>query len=163
SMTVPLIVLALLSAGAGFIPFSEYVTADRMGFEAHLNYPLALIAAVVGVLGIAAAWIFYKKENPLPDRMANSLGKLYTWTYHKFYIDEIYLFVTKKILFKRISAPFAKFDKKYVDGTMVGIGNSTVSTSEKIKGIQSGKVQDYALAFIAGAVILGILFIYLWK
>ncbi len=163
SMTVPLIILALLSAGAGFIPFSEYVTADRMGFEAHLNYPLALIASAVGIIGIAAAWIFYKKENPLPDRMANSLGKLYIWTYHKFYIDEIYLFVTKKILFKRISGPFAKFDKKYVDGTMVGIGNSTVSTSEKIKGIQSGKVQDYALAFIAGAVILGILFIYLWK
>ena len=163
SMTVPLIILALLSAGAGFIPFSEYVTADRMGFEAHLNYPLALIASAVGVIGIAAAWVFYKKANPLPDRMAKGLGKLYTWTYHKFYIDEIYMFVTKKVLFKRISGPFAKFDKKYVDGTMVGIGNSTVSTSEKIKGIQSGRVQDYALAFIAGAVILGILFIYLWK
>jgi NADH-quinone oxidoreductase subunit L len=163
SMTFPLIILAILSAGAGFVPFSEYVTADRMGFEAHLNYPLALVASVVGILGIAAAWIFYKKESPLPDSWANALGKLYTWTYHKFYIDEIYLFVTKKILFKGISGPFAKFDKKYVDGTMVGIGNSTVATSEKIKGIQSGKVQDYALAFIAGAVILGILFIYLWK
>ncbi|NND14848.1 MAG: NADH-quinone oxidoreductase subunit L [Eudoraea sp.] len=163
SMTFPLIVLAILSAGAGFIPFSEYVTADRMGFEAHLNYPLAVVAAVVGVTGIAAAWIFYKKENPLPDKFANAFGNLYTWTYHKFYIDEIYLFVTKKILFKGIAGPFAKFDKKIVDGTMVGIGNSTVSTSEKIKGIQSGKIQDYALAFIAGAVILGILFIYLWK
>ena len=66
------------------------------------------------------------------------------------------LFITKKILFNRVSAPIAKFDKKYVDGTMVGIGNKTVWTSEKIKGLQSGKVQDYAFAFIAGVVVLAI-------
>ena len=45
---------------------------------------------------------------------------------------------------------------------MVGIGNTTIATSEKIKGLQSGKVQDYAFAFVAGAVILAIVFIYLW-
>lgn len=163
TMTFPLIVLAILSAGAGFIPFSQFVSPDRMGFEAHLNVPLAATASLVGVLGIAFAWVFYKKENPLPDRVAKTLGNLYTWTYHKFYIDEIYLFVTKNILFKGIAGPFAKFDRKIVDGTMVGIGKSTVFTSKKIKGLQSGKVQEYALAFIAGAVLLGILFIYLWK
>lgn len=163
SMTFPLIVLAILSAGAGFIPFSNYITPDRMGFEAHLNVPLAATASLVGIVGITLAWIFYKKETSLPDRVARSLGNLYTWTYHKFYIDELYLFVTKKILFKGIARPFARFDRKVVDGTMVGIGNTTVFTSKKIKRIQSGKVQEYALAFIAGAVLLGILFIYLWK
>ena len=45
---------------------------------------------------------------------------------------------------------------------MVGIGNQTVNTSEKIKGIQSGKVQDYSFAFIAGAVVLAIICIYFW-
>ena len=74
---------------------------------------------------------------------------------------KFYLFVTKKILFKRVSEPIAKFDKKYVDGTVVGIGNKTVLTSEKIKGIQSGRIQDYAFAFIAGVVILVLVFIYL--
>jgi len=72
------------------------------------------------------------------------------------------LFVTKEIIFKRISAPFAWFDRHIVDGTMNLIGNSTVSTSKKIKGIQSGKVQDYAFAFIAGAVVLAIIFMYNW-
>ena len=163
SMTIPLLILAVMSAVAGFIPFSEYVTPDRMGFEAHLNYPLAAVATITGILGIAIAWIFYKKESTLPERMSKALGNLYTWTYRKFYIDEIYLFITKKILFKGIAGPFAKFDRKAVDGTMVGIGNSTVFTSEKIKKIQSGKVQEYALAFVAGAVVLGILFIYFWK
>ncbi len=162
SMTFPLLFLALLSIIGGFIPFSEFVTADKAGFEAHINYPLAAVAVGVGLIGIALAWVFYKKENDLADKMVNFFGPLYQWTYDKFYFDEIYLFITKKILFNRVSAPIAKFDRKYVDGTMVGIGNKTVLASEKIKGMQSGKVQDYAFAFVAGVVIIALVFIYLW-
>jgi NADH-quinone oxidoreductase subunit L len=162
SMTFPLMLLALLSITVGFIPFSEFVSADKIGFEAHLNYPLAAVATGVGLIGIVLAWIFYKKENSLSDTYAKAFGVFYKWAYHKFYFDEIYMFITKSIIFKWISAPFAKFDRKYVDGTMVGIGNKTVWTSEKIKGLQSGKVQDYAFSFVAGAVVLALVFIYLW-
>jgi len=162
SMTFPLLFLALLTIVGGFIPFSELITADKIGFEAHLNYPLAAVAVGVGLIGIILAWMFYKKENDLADKFVNAFGVFYKWTYNKFYFDEIYLFVTKKIIFKLISAPIAWFDKKVVDGTMVGIGNKTVLTSNKIKGLQSGKVQDYAFAFIAGVVVLALVFIYLW-
>jgi len=162
SMTLPLMVLALISLVGGFIPFSKYVSADRVGFEAHLNYPLAAVAVSVGLIGIGLAWVFYKKENNLASKFANSFGAFYKWTYHKFYIDEVYLFVTKKIIFNLIAAPIAWFDKKVVDATMEGIGNKTVVISKKIKGMQSGKVQDYAFSFIAGVVILAMVFIYLW-
>tara|TARA_R110002096_G_scaffold164503_3_gene332538 strand:- start:253 stop:2172 length:1920 start_codon:yes stop_codon:yes gene_type:complete len=162
SMTIPLLFLALMSIVGGFIPFSEFVTPDKTGFEAHLNYPLAAIAVSVGLIGFMLAWVFYKKENSLSDRYAKGFGVFYKWTYDKFYFDEIYLFVTKKILFKRISAPAAWFDRHVVDGTMNLIGNSTVSASKKIKGLQSGKVQDYAFAFISGVVIIAVVFIYLW-
>ncbi|PHQ56721.1 MAG: NADH-quinone oxidoreductase subunit L [Lutibacter sp.] len=162
SMTFPLMLLALISLFGGFIPFSKYVSADRLGFEAHLNYPLAAIAVSVGLIGIALAWVFYKKENNLASKFADSFGAFYKWTYHKFYIDEVYLFVTKKIIFNLIAAPIAWFDKKYVDGTMEGIGNKTVVISKKIKGMQSGKIQDYAFSFVAGVVILAMVFIYLW-
>jgi len=162
SMTFPLLFLALMSIIGGFIPFSDFVTADKAGFKAHLNYPLAAIAVVVGLIGIALAWVFYKKENDLADRLASFFGPLYQWTSDKFYFDEIYLFITKKVLFKRVAAPIAWFDRNIVDGTMNLIGNSTVKTSEKIKGMQSGKVQDYAFAFVAGVVVLAIVFIYLW-
>jgi len=162
SMTFPLMVLALLSITVGFIPFSEFVSADKTGFEGHLNYSLATVATVVGLIGIALAWAFYKKENSLSDRYAKAFGPFYKWASDKFYFDEIYMFVTKNILFKWVSAPFAKFDRKYVDGTMVGIGNKTVWTSTKIKGLQSGRVQDYAFSFVAGAVVLALVFIYLW-
>ena len=155
-------VLALISLLGGFIPFSKYVTADRIGFEAHLNYPLAAVAVTVGLIGIGLAWVFYKKENDLASKFASLFGAFYKWTFNKFYIDEVYLFVTKNIIFNRIAAPIAWFDKKYVDGTMEGIGNKTVVISKKIKGMQSGKVQDYAFLFVAGVVILALVFIYLF-
>ena len=160
SMTFPLIFLAFMSITGGYIHFSEYVTADHQAFELHLNYPLAAIAVGVGLIGIILAFIFYKKENKLSEKVAINLGSFYKWTYNKFYIDELYLFITKQIIFKRISAPFAWFDRHIVDGTMNLIGNTTVATSKKIKGLQSGKLQDYAFAFVAGAVILVMIFIY---
>jgi NADH-quinone oxidoreductase subunit L len=162
SMTIPLIILAFMSIAAGYIHFSEYVTADHHSFEAHLNYPLAAIAVGVGLIGIILAYVFYKKENNRSAKVSKSFGFLYEWAYNKFYIDELYMFVTKQIIFKRISAPFAWFDRHIVDGTMNLIGNTTVFTSNKIKGLQSGRVQDYAFAFIAGVVILAMVFIYNW-
>ncbi|MER2996623.1 NADH-quinone oxidoreductase subunit L [Pontibacter populi] len=162
SMTIPLIILAILTAAVGFIPFSEFVTADKMGFEAHLNYPLAAVAIAVGATGILLAWVFYKKENGLADRFVNAFGVFYKWTSHKFYFDELYLYITRNVIFKHISAPIAFFDKKYVDGTMDGIGNKTVLLSKKIMGTQSGKVQDYAFGFIGGVVLLAVVFIYFW-
>jgi NADH-quinone oxidoreductase subunit L len=138
------------------------VTADKVGFEAHLNLPLAAAAVGTGLTGIIIAWVFYKKENDLAEKFANAFGVFYKWTYHKFYFDEIYMFVTKKIIFNLISTPIAKFDKKYVDGTMEGIGNKTVLISEKIKGLQSGRLQDYAMFFVSGVVVIALVFIYLW-
>jgi len=160
TMTFPLIVLAILSVVTGYIHFSEFVTADHQVFEAHLNYPLAAVAVSVGLLGIAIAYLFYKKQSNYPDKVAKAAGSLYQWSYDKFYFDDLYMFVTKQIIFKRISAPFAWFDKNIVDGTMNLIGNSTVRTSDKIKGLQSGKIQDYAYGFVVGAVILVMIMIY---
>ena len=162
SMTFPLMFLAAMSVITGYIPFSSFVSADKEPFEAHLNYPLAAIAVGVGLLGIALAYLFYKKPGDLPDKISNAFGALYKWAYHKFYIDELYLFITKEIIFKRISAPFAWFDRNVVDGTMNLIGNSTVASSKGIRKLQSGRLQDYAFAFVAGAVILAMLFIYHW-
>ena len=154
TMTIPLLVLAFMAFVSGFIPFSNFVAPDYKPFEIHFHWGLASASVGIGVLGIALAWIFYKKENDLSDRFALAFGAFYKWTYHKFYIDELYMFITKKIIFQYISTPFAWFDRHIVDGTMNGIGNSTVWISEKIKGLQSGRVQDYAMYFVSGAVVI---------
>jgi len=88
---------------------------------------------------------------------------IYKAAYHKFYIDELYLFITKKIIFNLVGRPAAWIDKNVVDGFVNLTGNTTQGISEKIKGVQSGKVQQYAIYFLIGVMGLAVLFIYLWK
>lgn len=160
SMTLPLMFLAVISAIAGFVPFSQFISPDLVGYTTHIHMNIAAMSVGIGVIGIAIAWIMYKKESNIADRVSSAFGFLYQWTFKKFYIDELYLFITREIIFKRIAQPFAWFDKKVVDGTMNLIGNTTVDVSKKIKGLQSGKVQDYAFAFVSGVVIIVMVFIY---
>ena len=62
-----------------------------------------------------------------------------------------------------IGRPAAWIDKNIVDGTMNGIASVTGRFSGMIKGLQSGKVQSYAIYFFGGIVVLAIVFLYLWK
>jgi len=162
TMTIPLILLAIMSVFGGYIPFSEYISADRMSFTSHLDLPLAAIASTLGIIGIIIAYVFYKKENNLPEKATQVFGVFYKWTFHKFYFDEIYFFVTKKIIFGLVAQPIAWFDKYVVDAFMRGIGNGTMLFSHQIKGAQSGKVQDYAMAFVGGGVVLAMVVFYIW-
>jgi len=154
TMTIPLLILAFMAAFSGFIPFSSLVAADNTPFHTHIDWAVAGSSIAIGVIGILLAFLFYKEEKDLSQRFRYAFGDFYKWTYNKFYIDEIYMFVTKTIIFKYISSPFAWFDRHIVDGTMNGIGNGTVWISSKIKGLQSGKIQDYAMFFISGVLFI---------
>jgi len=118
---------------------------------------------LIALLGIGIAWVMYKKETALPDKLAASFGSAYKWAYNKFYIDEVYIFVTKKIIFRYISTPIAWFDRHIIDGTMNSIAAVTQDISFRIRGFQSGQLQRYAYVFVSGAILLSILLIYLWK
>jgi NADH-quinone oxidoreductase subunit L len=163
TMTIPLIVLALGAAFAGFIPFNELITSDGMGFETEIELLVAIPSVLIGLLGIGIAFVLYRKENQIPDKLAATFKYSYKWAYNKFYIDEMYLFVTKKIIFRYISEPVAWFDRHIVDGTMNAIAAVTQNISFRIRGFQSGQLQKYAFVFITGAIMMALLFIYLWK
>jgi len=163
TMTIPLIILAIGSVFAGFIPFNKLVTSDGMAFESEIELAVAIPSVLIGLLGIGIAYIMYSKESTLSDRIAARFKHLYKWAYNKFYIDEIYLFITKKIIFRYISEPVAWFDRHVVDATMNMIASVTQNVSFRIRGFQSGQLQKYAFVFITGAIMLAILFIYLWK
>jgi NADH-quinone oxidoreductase subunit L len=119
--------------------------------------PVAIVLA-----GMAIAFVFYKKQNNRPAQLAASLGSLYRGAYRKFYIDELYLFITHQIVFKLVGKPAAWIDKEIVDGSINGLGNGTEQISTSIKGIQSGKVQTYAMVFFAGILVITVLFVYWW-
>jgi len=70
--------------------------------------------------------------------------------------------VTKKIIFDGISQSIAWFDRHIVDGTMTGMGTLIEKTSNNIKGLQSGQLQQYAMYFAAGTIALALAFIYLF-
>ncbi len=163
AMWVPLMLLAVLSTVGGFIPFGHFVTADHLPVGSHLDLTIALTAGGISVAGILAAMALYRKPSAQPDRIAESLGGLYRTVSRKFYIDELYQAVTKKVLFKGIAWPVAWFDRNVVDASMNGIAWLTTRAARAIKGIQSGQVQHYALSFVMGTVALAALFIYWLK
>ena len=163
ALLMPLVLLAVGAAGAGFIPFGNFVSSDGTRLESafHLQFSIAPVA--LGLAGIFLAMWLYKTQNNRSDKIASSMRGLYKAAYNKFYIDEIYNFITKKILFNLIGRPAAWFDKNVVDGLMNATGNTTQAVSERIKKMQSGKVQQYAIYFLVAVIGLAVLFIYIWK
>jgi len=162
TMTGPLMFLALMAAFTGLIPFSEFVSPDLIPYHTHLHYNIAIPSVLIALVGIGVAATFYLKETTYPDKISAALKGVYKTTYNKFYIDEIYMFVTHKIIFGLISKPIAWFDRQVIDGTMNLFGIGTLWASRKTKGMQSGQLQQYAFAFVAGAVILVLSFVYIW-
>lgn len=164
SMTIPLIVLGAFSAFSGFVPFSKLITTDGKPFEAHIDPLVAGLSIGVAVIGIAIAFVMYRKKTSIPDQIVEKIKWLYTGAYHKFYFDELWLFVTRKIIFARISIPIARFDRRFVDGFMNSLAYVTNATSEAIKGFQSGRIQQYAFVYLLGALILIIGFTFsIWQ
>jgi NADH-quinone oxidoreductase subunit L len=162
-MMFPLIVLAAASCTAGFVPFGNFVTADgkQLPTEFHLSFSIAPVA--LALTGIFIAMSFYKNQNSRAEKFAASVSGFYKTAYHKFYIDEIYLFITNKVLFGMIGKAAAWLDKNVMDGLVNTTGNGTAAIAEKIKAFQSGKVQQYAIYFLAGVIGLAVIFMYLWK
>jgi len=163
TMTIPLIILAVGAAVSGFIPFSKLVTSDSKVFETEIEWGVAVPSVLIGLLGIGIAYILYAKKNSLPERLAATFKYSYKWAYNKFYIDEIYLFITKKIIFRFISEPVAWFDRHIVDGTMNAIATVTQTISFRIRDFQSGQIQKYAFIFVSGVILLAVIIIYLWR
>ena len=163
AMMMPLLLLAVGAAAAGFIPFGNFVSSNGVAMESKFHLQFSIAPVVIGLIGIFTAMWLYKKQNDKPGKIAASLNGFYKTVFNKFYIDELYMFITKKILFNLIGRPAAWFDKNVVDGMVNATGNTTQSISEKIKGIQSGKVQQYAIYFLVAVIGLAVVFIYIWK
>ncbi|MBI2966444.1 MAG: NADH-quinone oxidoreductase subunit L [Bacteroidetes bacterium] len=163
-MLIPLGILSVLSLVTGFIPFSEFVTPSGKPFYYHMHFNLVAYAVIVSVAGIVIATLFFYRRSALPVALAGKMRVIYLAVYNKFYIDEIYLFVTKKIIFNCISRPAGWFDRHIIDGIFVnGTANATGRVSEEIKGLQSGNIRHYLWFFAASSVIIILLFLFIYQ
>ena len=155
TMTFPLMFLSVVTICAGFIPFGHFVSASGQAYDIHLDWTVAGTSIVIAVCSILLATYIYKGEKqPVADKLYKAFPKLHRAAYKRFYMDEVYQFVTHKIIFNLVSKPIAWFDRRVIDGTFNFMAWGTNEAGESIRGWQSGDVRQYVVWFLTGTVAL---------
>ncbi len=175
TMTVPLMLLALLSVGGGWVGIPEALGGHNY-FEAWLapvfghgaegaahggaHHSLALeyllMAGSVGVAlcGIGLAWALYRARPEAPKEIAGRVPGLYDVVLNKYYVDEIYdAAIVRRIVSGSIWL-WEAFDAAFIDGIVNGVGALIQGAGERARRLQTGVVGNYALSVLLGAVIL---------
>ncbi|MCX7779771.1 MAG: NADH-quinone oxidoreductase subunit L [Negativicutes bacterium] len=159
SMLVPMGVLAVLSVVGGLVgaPFvaKGFGYWVRYGAYHHPEFhaDVAGISVLLALLGIALAWTIYGAKKVAAKDLAAKAGFLYTLSYNKYYIDELFQWInrvfadgTGKILYW--------VDLYIVDGIVNGLARLTAFAGERFRYVQNGQVQHYALVFFASVVFI---------
>jgi NADH-quinone oxidoreductase subunit L len=164
AMTLPLIVLAILSAlgGAIGIPHimggNHWLTGQLSTIvstpqEAHLavstEWILMGISVAIAAIALLIALSRYSKQTD--EEPSSAIGKFF---YHKWYIDELYQ--------KAIIEPLNKFalflkefiEKKVIDGAVNGTGKLVQFSARKVRLIQNGQAGYYILFMVLGIITL---------
>src|SRR5213082_1671680 len=139
TMTIPLIILAVLSVIGGWIGLPAFLGGNqfekflkpvmpRVGLEAEAakavpqtsptEYFLMFASIAIAVAGIWLAYEFYRTKRFAPEWVARKMSGFYRVVFHKYYIDEIYdaLFVNRT---KDLGTLLVQFDAKVIDGVGV--------------------------------------------
>jgi NADH-quinone oxidoreductase subunit L len=184
NMTWPLIVLAILSVGAGWVAipgwFPGFVYHGEP-YHVHWNIPLMGLSLLIGASGIYVAYLMYYKKSLSPEKVGQTFKPIYTFFYNKWYFDELYFAVLIRPA-QRLADFLWKFDAGVVDGAVNGTAWLTIFWSDMkqlfdvyiidgavngagwtvrqwgnlLRFLQTGTVQFYALFIILMIVVLGI-------
>ena len=156
AMTFPLMFLAAITIVCGWLlPFGHLVSSNGHAYDIHLDTQVAVTSIIVALVAIAfATWMYARDRQPVADMLARRFSTLHRAAYKRFYMDEIWLFITKKIIFRCVSTPLAWFDRHVIDQFMNFMAWATNASGENVQPIQSGKVQSYAIWFLGGIVVL---------
>lgn len=156
TMTVPLIILTVITVTCGWaLNFGSFISASGQDYQIHLDTQVAITSCVIAVISIALATYIYKGEKqPIADMLYKRFPALHRAAYKRFYMDEIWMFITHKIIFRCVSTPIAWFDRHVVDGTFDFMAWGANEAGETIRPWQSGDVRRYAVWFLTGTVAL---------
>ena len=155
-MTLPLVILAAITVVAGWaIPFGHLVSSNGEAYDIHLDTTVATTSIVIAVIAILiATWMYAGKTQPVADMLQKKFSGLHHAAYRRFYMDEVWMFVTKKIIFRCISTPLAWFDRHVIDQFMNFMAWGTNAAGETAQPIQNGKIQTYTMWFLGGIIVL---------
>jgi len=176
SMTIPLMVLAVLSAIGGFIQvpllpggqrldhFLEPVFSDvsrlvgPSPLEAKGGAGLEIlfmgISLAVALAGIFTAYRFYVADPEAPRRLAARIRGLYELVFHKYWIDEIYDARIVQPLMRGSMSLWQRFDAAVIDGAVNGVGREIERAAGLLRLAQTGYVQVYAMILTLGMVVV---------
>lgn len=162
-VTVPLILLALLSLGGGLLnlPGSHILESWLEhslvgGRPGAFLLPVALGSLGVALLGLAVAWLVYGRRLPAdarqPDPLARPLGPVYRGMENKWKVDEFYHRVVVQPFAALAGFLAGAVDQGFIDGLVNGIAGLFPSLAQLVRKLQSGYVRTYALAVLVGVV-----------
>lgn len=173
SMTIPLIVLALMSIVGGFfnVPevlggahwLTEYfapVFADATerlesghALSHSTEYLLMGISVGAALIAIIYAYFSYvvKSNLPLPEGEEKGLTKL---VYHKYFVDELYDTIIRKPVDFLSTQFYTIIEKSGIDKIVNGVGNATIFTSKTIRLLQTGSIGFYIFSMIIGLILI---------
>ena len=105
AMTFPLMFLAAITIVCGWLlPFGHLVSSNGHAYDIHLDTQVAVTSIIVALVAIAlATWMYARDRQPVADMLARRFSTLHRAAYKRFYMDEIWLFITKKIIFRCVS------------------------------------------------------------
>lgn len=175
TMTVPLMVLALLSAIAGFAgmpklfgvenifdTWLEPVVAtakDRMFAAGHAGESTEVILMVfsvaIGVGGILLARRMYAGKGERAEAMRLRMRGIHTLLLNKYYMDELYdVMIVRPLYWISEKALWRGFDTGVIDGAVNGTATIMLKVSDAVRRVQVGLVQVYGVAIVIGLVII---------
>lgn len=167
-MTVPLLLLAIPSVLSGFLGspltgnwyghFLEGENFHAVDFDLLGVVPLWSMAAFATGLVLAYATYVAKVINPASVR--SRLAPLHTLFVNKWYLDDLYLWLIRNVVLG-LSNAFQAFDLAVIDGIVNGVGRVLRGTGSELRKAQTGLVQNYAVAFFGGVVIVVVMTVFL--
>ena len=162
TMTVPLLILAVMSIAAGYFGIPEFLSPvfEHEG-SAHDSEGtmIMLLATAMGILGIAGAYYAYVLHPSLPDRWAQQWRTAYEWSLHKWYVDEAYDRSIVRPTFTAAAELWSRIDVAIIDGAVNGIARAIAWGGWLLRLVQSGQTQHYALGMALGAVAILTMFL----
>lgn len=159
TMTVPLIILTLITITCGWaLNFGSFVSAEGTEYHIHLNTQIAITSTVIAIISIGLATFIYKGEKqPIADKLYRTFPRLHQAALKRFYMDEVYMYITHKIIFRCISKPVAWIDEHIINGLIDFTAWGANEGGESVRSWQDGDVRSYAVWFISGAVALALI------
>jgi NADH-quinone oxidoreductase subunit L len=169
-MLIPLGVLAILSASAGWVGipaalgghewikgFLNLGTPAAEGAHANLalEWILMLSSIAAAGLGLVIAYVCYVKSPDLPNRIATKAAALYSILTARYYVDEIYEMIVVWPIVATSREFFWQFvDVKIIDGIVNSAGQSVRSLAGGLRHMQSGYVRTYAGWLLFGGILI---------